>query len=421
MIHSMRTLLRLSIVLTLAASLFSFQGCKLHKKVSGEASNISDAYYEQINEGADIDWDEIIPLFHHWREISSIDYYFDVPSQKTVDRWRALCEDRNQLESEARRYVQGYYANMNQLMTVTDFYELWYRDESYLQDDDLTTWRLMQYDSLSFIQPDSEFDKFYALKNAIQGLLLYEPQSQWDMNFHAGLECDFQEYYDRVLYREAVRHSDGKLASALKKEQESWLCYHAALESAFRVIDGDPNGMVGSAWPMAISGIAYDNAQMRALSLEDFYFALTDSLDYQFSHKRSVIGQYDIERHSTISNNRVLKEYRNFMGYFEDETFFDPEYSYPVSELRSVLENEMKAWLGWMESRDSVSAILSGLCKDCYDNSTNNVRRHKLIMLKNRYQGFGLTSQFILDCLLPYSCQDAEIESFSFEDKYRSN
>ncbi len=421
MIHSMKTLLRLSIVLTLAASLFPFQGCKLHKKVSGEASNISDAYYEQINEGADIDWDEIIPLFHHWREISPSDFFFDIPSKEMIDRWKAICEDRNQLESESRRYVQGYYANMNQFMTVKDFYELWYRDESYLLDDDLTTWRLMQYDSLSFIQPDSEFDKFYTLKNAIQGLLLYEPQSQWDMNFHAGLECDFQEYYDRVLYREAVRHSDGKLASALKKEQESWLCYHSALDSAFRVIDGDPNGMVGSACPMAISGIAYDDAVMRAFSLESFYFALTDSLDYKVSHKKSLIGQYDIERHAQISNVMVLNEYRKFMEYFKDETFFDPEFSYPAADLRKALEIEMKAWQGWMATRVYVSSCLSGLCKECYDNSTNEVRRHKLIMLKNRYQGFGITSQFILDCLLSYSCQDAEIESFSFEKNYKTN
>ena len=55
--------------------------------------------------------------------------------------------------------------------------------------------------------------------------------------------------------------------------------------------------MVGSAWSMAISGIAYDNALMRELSLEDLYFALTDSLDYQFAHKRSMIGEYEIERH----------------------------------------------------------------------------------------------------------------------------
>lgn len=417
----MKAIQRLSIAVFILITLFSLQGCRHHRNSSEAVSQSVDTYYERLEEDANVNWDEDIPVFHHWRKIPSDYYYFDVPTDDDVEEWMALCEERNQLDSSSRRYVQGYYANMNQFMTVMDFYELWYHDDSYLEDDKLTTWRLMQYDSLSVIVPDSEFDKFHSLRNAIQGLLLYEPQSQWDMNFHAGLESDFQEYYDRVIFREAVRHSDSMLADALTQEQEAWLGYHAALDSAFRVIDGDPHGMVGSAWSMAISGISYDNALMRALSLEDFYFALTDSLDYQFAHKRSMIGEYEIERHERVTDKRVLKEYGRFMDYFNDKTFFDPEFSYSVTELRSALENEKKAWQSWMASREEVSARLSGLCKDCYDNATNNVRRHKLIMLKNRYQGFGLTSQFILDCLLPYGCSDSDIETFSFEDKYRSN
>ena len=420
----MKTPERLPVVLAVLLSFLFIQGCRNRHHnlaVVGNRNN-AEAYYEMLDEDNDaVDWDEEIPVFHHWRELDPIEYYFNVPSDEEVERWKAICEDRNQLDSASRRDVQGCFANMNQFVTVMDFYELWYHEDSYLENDDLTTWRLMQYDSLTFIQPDSEFDKFYTLRNAIQGLLLYEPQSQWDMNFHSGLEADFQDYYDRVLYREAVNHSDRDLADLLRKEQALWLDYHAALDSAFRVIDGDPHGMVGSAWPMAISGIAYDNALMRALSLEDFYFALTDSLEYHYAHKRSMIGEYEIERHAQISDKSVLREYKRFMEYFEDKTFFDPEYSYPIEELRNALECEMKAWQAWMESRKAVSSILTGLCKDCYDNATNNVRRHKLIMLKNRYQGFGLTSQFILDCLLPYHCQDSEIESFCFEERYKSN
>lgn len=418
----MNTAVRIPIVIAIVTTI-CFQSCRNRSQNHPVLinNNNTELYYEKVEKDNEIvDWDEKIPVFHHWRELDSIEYYFDVPSDEEVERWKTTCEDRNQLESAPWQFVQGDYANMNQFVTVTDFYELWYHEDSYLENDDLTTWRLMQYDSLSFIQPDSEFDKFNALRNAIQGLLLYEPQSQWDMNFHSGLEADFQEYYDRVLYREAVNHSDKELAALLRKEQALWLDYHAALDSAYRVIDGDPHGMVGSAWSMAICGIAYDDAQMRALSLEDFYFALTDSLDYNYAHKRSMTGEYEIERHAEISDKSVLREYERFMECFEDKTFFDPEYSYPVEKLKRALENEKKAWLSWMASRAEVSAVLSGLCKDCYDNSTNNVRRHKLIMLKNRYQGFGVTSQFILDCLLPYGCHDSEIAAFSFEENYKS-
>ena len=78
----------------------------------------------------------------------------------------------------------------------------------------------------------------------------------------------------------------------------------------------------------------------------------------------------------------------------------------------------MRAWQGWMSSRRAVSSKLTGLCKDCYDNSTNNVRRNKLIMLKNRYQGYGLVGQSMLDALLPYGCKDSEIESYDFAEKF---
>ena len=369
---------------------------------------------------AETDWDEKISVFHFWRDISDDEYYFNLPSEEQVNTWKALCEEKNRLDSVSRRYLQGYYANMNQYMTIQDFVEIWYGDGDNLKNDDFTTWRLMQYNSLPFIQPDSEFDKFYVLKNTIQGLLLFEPQSQWELNFYAGLESDFQEYYDRVLVREAIRHSNEKTADLLKEEENAWINYHEALNSAFQIIDGSPDGMVGSAWPMAIGGIAYDNAKMRALSMEDFYFALTDSLDYHIAHRKSLIGQYEIERHAQIDNSSVLKEYLRFMDFFKDESFFEPEYSYSVSELRSVLEDEMKAWQGWMLSRDKVSSTLTGLCKDCYDNATNNIRRHKLIMLKNRYQGFGITSKTTLDCLLPYSCEDPDIDLFSFEEKWNS-
>ena len=73
-----------------------------------------------------------------------------------------------------------------------------------------------------------------------------------------------------------------------------------------------------------------------------------------------------------------------------------------------------------MAARRTVSSLLSGLCKETYDNATNNVRRYKLIMLKNRYQGYGLVSGDILDCILSYDCSDSEIGVFSFERNWNN-
>ena len=59
-----------------------------------------------------------------------------------------------------------------------------------------------------------------------------------------------------------------------------------------------------------------------------------------------------------------------------------------------------------MESRDKVSFLLSGNVKDVYDNATNNLRRHKLIMLNNQYEGYGMISDEIYDRLTKYDIDD---------------
>ena len=418
----MRTKIGFSFLLSLTVAFICLCGCRRRCASPTDSGYLLDAamlYYEEVGEDEDVIWDEEIPVFHYWRKIPSSDYYFGAPSDEQVAKWHALCEERNRTDSTSRFYVQGCYANMNQFVTVTDFIEMWYHDDSRILDDELTTWRLMQYAPDAFFTPDSEFDKFHVISNVIQGLLLYETQSQWELNCHACLEENVQEYYDRILVREAVRHAEGSLAAAIEKEQEAWLGYHAAVDSAFRIIDGDPHGMPGSAWPMAIGGILCDDARMRALSLEDFYFALTDSLDYQFAHKRSIIGEYGIERHEVVDEGKVIRECRRFMEFFKDASFFEPDYSYPVADLRRALGKEMSAWRAWMSSRRQVSSLLDGLCRETYDNATNNVRRHTLIMLKNRYQGYGVASEDTYRCLLPYSCPDSDIEWFTFERNWR--
>ena len=359
-------------------------------------------------------WNDTVHVFHYWRDIEKGDYLFDVPTDEQISSWKKNCEESNHYDSEQNTGVPWYYLNMNQYVTIYDFAGLWYRDDSYIDNLDLTLWRLAQYDYDSRYSPDSEYDRFYYLKNVIQGLCLFDAQFQFELNLNAGLEADFQEFYDKVLVREAIRHSSTDIAKALEEEETTWQSYHAELDSTFRKIDGTPNAFVGSAWPMAISGIAYDDALMREESLADFYFALTDSLDYKIRHKKSVIGEYDLVKHSTIQEERVLKEYRLFMDSLEEDDIY-----YPVPERKKALEREMNAWKEWMKSRAKVSSLLTGLCKEVYDNSTNNVRRHKYIMLKNRYQGYGLTSQDVMECLIPYSASDEELDGPSFNERWK--
>ena len=391
-------------------------GCKCQSShQSADTMDISsELYYETVTDTVNVNWLEEIPVFHYWKEIPNDDYLFNVPTTEQLASWKSICEKENPTDSVMRCYVQKDCLNMNHYMTIHDFMSVWGLQEPYGGDDEFTLWRLAQFD-MDVHSPDSECDRFQILKNTIQSLCCYDAQFQFEFNFKAGMEAVLQELYDRTMLREALRHSQSQVSKALEKENLAWEEYHAQLDSTFRVINGEINGLVGSAWSMAISGILCDNARIREVSLADFYFALTDSLDYVIRQKKSMIDSYELERHSIMTEKKVLREYQSFMSKLEDD-----EFAYPVSQRKNAFSLEMTAWNKWMKCRNEVSSLLTGKVKDCYDNSTNNVRRQKYIMLKNRYQGYGLTSGDVLSCLMPYTVSDAELDAPSFYEKWNN-
>lgn len=409
--HSIYALVLLSIVL-FGWILFYPNSRVIHLEETSPTVS-SKLYYESITDTTEVNWSEYIPIFHFWKDIPEGDYLFDVPSAEQVASWQNLCEQETPSDSVMRCFVQQNCFNMNQYMTIQDFMNIWGKQDPYGSDDAFTLWRLEQYD-MDIHTLDSEFDRFQILKKTIQNLCCYDAQFQFEMNFKAGMEEVLQELYCRTMLRESIRHSEPWVATALRRENEAWEEYHTQLDSTFRIIDGEINGLVGSAWSMAISGILYDDARIREASLADFYFALADSLDYEIRHKRSMIVAYELEKHSVIPEERVLREYSYFMSSLEEN-----ELAYPVPQRKKALSLEMDAWKKWMTYREEVSSILTGRAKECYDNSTNNVRRLKFIMLKNQYQGYGITSNDVMECLIPYTASDEELKGPSFDERWK--
>ncbi|MBR5660638.1 MAG: hypothetical protein IKW99_03720 [Bacteroidales bacterium] len=356
-----------------------------------------ESYYAQIEDYKG----SYIRTFRYWKEMEGNDYLFGKPTYEQSKEWIRFCRVANPAYEINVKQLVGY-ESINQFVTVQDFYGLWYnRGDSLKFNDDLTLWRLEQYDTVSH-SPNSEYERFSILKERINSLTEFDSLFQVDLNFWASFKADLQEFYDRVLLRETIGQSDDEVAIAFKKENDAWLNYHVQVDSAFRIIDGNPEGMVGSAWSMAISGIREDDALIRESSLNDFYFTLTDGPE-----------KYDLERHVEVSEKKVLNEYKRFMDSFvEDEAY------YPVPERKEALSLEMKAWNEWMVARNSVSSLLYGQYKEAYDNATNNVRRIKYIMLKNRYSGYGVTSNDVYELLIPYTVSDEELDGPSFDEKW---
>jgi hypothetical protein len=398
-------------------------GCDQHRKnkASGEGNNAIteenadiDIYYRHTDTTSSA-WNDTVRVLHHWYSIEDYEYLFGAPSERPIAEWKQLCSDRNPIDSSIVIGVPASYRDMNQYVTLQDFIELWYHNDSKFLDDDLTLWRLAQYcNNESYDIPESGIDQFYFLKHSYSELLCYDPQFQYEMNLFAGLEADFQEFYDRVLVRESIRQSSPSIVNALEKEEMAWQSYHKELDSTFRVLDGNPSGAVGSAWPMAISGIAKDNAEMREESMLDYYYALTNSVE-DITRREECKCRNGQENQGGFSDEDVLYEYRLFMN-----TLVEEECYYPVSERQRALERDLKAWEKWMKCRRSVSSLLTDQGKYAYDISTEKIRRHKYIMLKNRYQGYGLTSGDVLECLIPYTASDEEARGPSFDERWEA-
>lgn len=396
-------IIRIVILATLAALVAS---CGNNRKMKGgidSKDNYVDEYYAGLNDTLLSSRKDEIIVKHYWREIEPGDYLFGEPDDCRIEEWKNLCSGETpEGEHVSPKSLIGY-KSINQYVTVQDLYSLWYYDSTNRYNDELSLWRLEQYDTASH-SPASERERFDILKTRIQSLCDFEPQFQIDLNNHAGFLADFQEFISRLFFKEVISNSDSLVVMALMKENEEWLNYHAAVDSAFRIIDGDPSGRDGSSWSMAISGIRGDDAMIREHSLSDYLFHLKGELD-----------DCDIVRHVTVSDQKVLREYRRFMSTFKDD-----EYSYTPAERRAVLGDEMDAWKRWMDVRDSVSGLLSGSRKAVYDNCTNNVRRMKYIMLKNRYEGYGVTSDDVWRMRIPYTVPDEDLDGPPFDERWKA-
>lgn len=346
--------------------------------------------------------DDSMKVYRLWRDLEDSEYLFNIPTQEQVASWKTLCESRNEIDPGQSIGALGY-KSVNQYVTLWDFCGLWRKgnEESLLQDDQLTLWRLSQYNTVSSGQGTTERDKFTHLKRVIEDLCDFEPIYGFELNMYVDIQCALQEFYTSLLTKEAIRRSPRSIAEALEKEERAWRDYHAASDSAFIIQFEDPQGL-GLTVYRAGREYVKEEARIREESVWDYYLLMTD-------------GVANIEIRDIVPTERVRREYEHFVMTLEDEEGF-----YPLDKRRRMLKTEASAWLRWMKSRSEVSSRLSGMGKVVYDNATNNVKRKKLIALKNCYEDYGFTSQDVIDLLIPYSASEEELNGPNFKEKWKA-
>ena len=338
----------------------------------------------------DIDWDELIEVPREWNP--EVDAIFG-PRKS----WKAACEKAFTPEPTERRFVQGYFKGANHYLAVHDFIELWYTEYgNKYKGDDFVYWRLNQFEKIEGgeVTPG---ERVRRLRQAINDILDYVAGTQWDLNLQAALRDDFADFYCKRLLKEIPASS--AMRSALGKENEAWNNYQKSIGSAYRLLEGDPSGNNGSSWSMAVCGFSEDNLGMRASSLED----LLDIIEGTFAP-----GKKDVQ----VGREMVTGEAEAFSkGLKEDD------YSYPLAKRVQALELDIRDWGRWMDARSAIRSLLPEEQRELFDASTETILRHKYIMLKNRYEGYGLTSDSVLELLIPYDCDTETLLGPSFQDK----
>ncbi len=104
----------------------------------------------------------------------------------------------------------------------------------------------------------------------------------------------------------------------------------------------------------------------------------------------------------------LIKKQKNSLNYSSSS----PEEGNSKEEKQEALRKEQNAWHQWMDFRTHVSESLPDSIRTYYENETNNVKRNKLILLKNQYCNVGVYSTDVLKCCLPDSCTDDELEEY---------
>lgn len=351
-------------------------------------------YFAEYSASDSIDWDEKIPVFHYWKHEEG------ETSDGTIYTWEGACEDAFRPEPTERRYVHGYYRSMNQFVTVNDLIELWYKENKERGNDAFTFWRMNQYQNLVCRHCDDS-ESARLIKNAVENLLDYEAETQWDLNYQASLRNDLKEFYERRLLKLCLYGPDD-LSDALRQEEEAWQDYNKKLSTAYNLLESSPDGLEGSSWPTSMAGITEDNLDMRIASLED-YLRLNEN-SFRFP-----------EEDGTVGIGMVIHESDDFISELRED-----ENHQPLSARKKALDEEVAAWIHWMNARTKVSLLLGDSKRDGYESVTGSIIRRKFIMLKNRYQGYGVTSQDVLNCLIPYDTDSEGLYGPSFSEKWRS-
>lgn len=333
-----------------------------------------------------------------WRDADSIPYLFGKPLKDKIVEYQRRFDSLHLTERYGFYDRIEYFRDISQFTAVNDFVSLWFADETTPYEDDweMIVWRINECYPID--GSSSEMERYQGFSEQIDSLLSYSIGSQWDANVQAWLAAQLY-HYKVEIYNNRLLDCSNSFKNLFVSEQCVWKEYEKALHDICDKIIVGKNG--GSASPMIYSGFFIESYEQRLISLLDCYFTLKD-FDYRST-----------EKHKLISDNMIHRAYSDFFHRLTDSDYED----YSADEKRNALRNDMRFWNKWMAERRNVSVQLPMPLKEVYDNCTNNLKRRKLIQLKNFYDGYGLTTSFTQELILHPDCSDEELFNYDYQKR----
>lgn len=279
----------------------------------------------------------------------------------------------------------------------------------------LTLWRLNQFTPIQLDSGETEINRYDKFQRQINSAIKAMPfwHCYWE-----SIEHWLSYYIPQNLYQERLMSilSNKTLKALLQAEIEAserydWHQYKIAhfdsYSGVYATVNYVSNNVVETWQPLYLQ------------SLLDFYFSLTTP------------DIYIPEQHWYVSDNAIRKaythaeelwsipdidesqcsEYKTYLN--EGKTEYTVDTVRYQADIYRLFQTDRQLWRNWMRARARISNGLTGYVKAIYDNTTNNIKRHKLILLKNHFLNYTTPlNQQSNGSVLFFDCTDKELQNF---------
>ncbi len=224
----------------------------------------------------------------------------------------------------------------------------------------LAVWRINEFYPLSFEPGETEIDRYNKFCKQIDSILNYETLDQVSFNdsfFLWFILCIYTYKKTNLYHNRIVAQCDDLLLdpALLAIEFRAWKQY-ADQERKF-ILNKLAEEEAGSGRDIEFYRVVDESRIQYLQALLNIYFSLT-------------VDQYHSKNQFGFISNSLLN--KAFNDYKQSISF----------TYKKDVEKSYIRWKQWMAQRDKISHTLSGKLKTVYDNSTNIIKRNKLIQFK---------------------------------------